>query len=190
MKVKKNILFVIFIVIIVGLLFFFFFVDTEVSPSGSTLNEEQLVKDLNRVKGDDIKVLSMNFAIYEKIPDDKKPLYKSKVDPLSRIVNISITNKWSSESLFPYEIEHAMRVWLYIMDRRPPYPIVEIRPHFNVRGIVDQNRIVNVSIFEFEELYDKVINKYPELSEEEMVEKLTELWLENNPDYPRWWVKD
>ncbi|GAA0352373.1 hypothetical protein [Bacillus horti] len=154
-----------------------------ISPPGSVLTEEMIERDLKILAGKDSFVSPIYFIKAEISLNDivEEELIKQKsLHPEDQIIKLTIRSK----DLFsiPYEVEYAMRVWHYLKVRQAPYPTEALLIYAYEGGLSGKYPIL-VTLDEYEELYQENIN--PEMDESEVVQILTQKWIEKN-DYSRW----
>ncbi|WP_307398279.1 hypothetical protein [Bacillus horti] len=153
-----------------------------ISPPGSVLTEEMIEQDLKILAGQDSFVSPIYFFKAE-VPLNNpinKRLMEEVAVPEDQIIQLIIKSK----KLFstPYEVEYAMRVWDYLNKRHTPYPIKALLIVAYEGGLSGNYPIV-ITLDEYEELYQENIKQG--MDESEMVQLLTQKWIEKN-NYSRW----
>ena len=102
------------------------------------------------------------------------------INPFSEknpIIEVFTVNK--ADFSKPLEVKHAFRIWLYLHERLPPYPIAGIKVFINERWVLDKDYSVLITAEQFNELLADV-GDLSHTDPEQAVQWLTEKWMGMN----------
>lgn len=175
MLTRKKLMFIgILVVILVSLFIMNKF--SSVSPIGTKLTEEKLFSDLERIGQDKVKIKHVQLSRGESLL--KETQFESERFPEdSRLVEIFIQNRRKEDFLKPLEVEHALRIWLYLEQHELPFPIIGVRVYIDEKWVNDKELPALIFRDDFDELYKSVNSQL----ENEFIEKMSQSWiLEHN----------
>jgi hypothetical protein len=167
--------------------FFFFIIGVlyntpygEVTQVGSQLNEKQLFKDIELITNDKLRIISIEVWKNGKHPNITVKT-NGKIKHNSKIVMVRAKIKESKDNLSqPFEIQEAIRILLYLKDRTLPYQVEGVYISVSNKWIISSLPQVLISKDEFDELYNN--NNVKNLDSQQIVEKLSEIWMAQNAE--------
>jgi hypothetical protein len=181
----KYLILIISAVIIV--LVIFWMGKAELSPVGTLLSEEKLIKDLKILTNEKLEIENMEVWPNGLHPNVTIKNIDGSIDKNSKIILINTSIKRQRDNFTgPFEVENAMRIWLHLKERTPPYPINGVYVSVKLKGIISPLHKVLISESEFDGLYQE-ISKH-EINQKQIVEQLSYQWVTNNK-YNQWWEK-
>lgn len=161
MSKSKTVIFFILIVLIIYISLKLFYTPS-LSPIGSDITVRQMVKDLKFVKVGGLKVKKVDF------------------DVENGLLNIDIGVK-SGVPKTPNEIKQTIKVWQYLHQRKPAYPVNVVKSSLTYSFGIDAPLPLEISRKDFEEIYSKLDKEG--LSEDEIVERIVLSWIDKYPGY-------
>jgi hypothetical protein len=181
-KNKRKILTGIIIVIIIFIIGSIVYKYRPVAPINSKISEGQLLRDIEKINEHELKF------VYMKIDDNGFQRHKvtdknGNIIPNSKVLGMSVQNK-ESDITKPIEVRAAFRSWLYIYNHKTPYSIVGVIVWLDLSWVMDAPTDLFISKRDFENSLEQVEN-YKQLSYEELIQKLSEVWIESHNYIPK-----
>lgn len=172
---KKMMLIGAFVLIV---LFFVIYNYSVLYPVGTELTEKMLFRDLERIGKRTVKIKHVQLSSGENLLK-KIQLESGQLPENSRLVEVFIQNKIKDDFTEPLEVEHAIRIWLYLKQRELPFPVIGVKVYIDESWVNDME--LPVIIFEdvFEKLYiEGGINS--QINDDKIIRKLTQSWIRQN----------
>lgn len=159
--------------------------DNKITASGSSITEKQLLHDVKVIINNELKIKKTEIVPNGHYPDFQIPSVNGKTNKNVRIMIMytkirSISNNYTK----PYNIQEAMRIWLYLNARSLPYNFEGVAVSTRRSGGFDKLWWVVVKRSEFEELYYSI--KEQNLDNKQMISKLADMWIVEH-NYQGWW---
>lgn len=185
MKNKKTLSILAVLVLTIAVVYLFVILSKhELSPKGTVLTEKTMKEDFLLLGGEDLKVeFSLAYpngftTEYTVKPDD------GSINKKAQIIGITASNRSLGDISKPYDVILAMRTWLYLKDRTPPYDIIGVQGVFTRKWIMSKLEKAEVTKMDFERIYKKVYS--PSMSEDELVSRMSEEWI-SLTHHDKWW---
>ncbi|WP_232699207.1 hypothetical protein [Brevibacillus daliensis] len=153
------------------------------SMPGDSVSDKKIISELSReynsIKQIEVSKLwldrvnkevfnDLNSYLYEKLPEQEVEEDKF------RLFISTKGEKWGDD-VKNFEVEAAMRAWVYLYNRKYDLPIALVESHFRPTGGITANYSVVIGKSEFEQYYGELTGT--SLSEEEIAKELAERWV-------------
>jgi hypothetical protein len=167
--------------------FLYSWYDSKITPPGSSVTEKQLLHDMKIITNDELRIDRTMIVLNGQFPDLQISSKDGTIDKDARILIMntkirSISNNYSN----PYNVQEAMRIWLYLNKRILPYKVEGVAVSTRRSGGFDKMWEIIVEKKEFKEMYDSI--KDQKLNDEQMIAKLSDMWI-TKYNYQGWWNK-
>jgi hypothetical protein len=144
----------------------------KISPVGHNLTQQQMLKDIKLIASKKIWFNSVEVWRNDQHRDVKIESAKSN----SRIIMVNASTKHSRDNFTePFHVQEAMKIFLYLKDRRLPFEIAGVNVSVSHKWVAAELPQVLISRLEFENIYQNIDKKH--LSNPELVQRLTERWM-------------
>ena len=179
-------------VLFIFILSFFFiqqFNGGKISPEGAAVGEEEITRDIKVLIQKPMKVKRVEFWHNGQYPvDPKTEDFKMDQHTGSAISIIgTVPGPMDIHGREPHSIREAMRIWIYLDTRKPSIPVDLICTAVTRRPGMDRLWWIGVMKSDFEEWYTPLKNS--ELSEDDILSKLTDNWVAKYPIVSYWNIK-
>jgi len=140
---------------------------------GSTISQKRLIDDLNVLGRKQLDIV--NVQVYENGINEDLTIKTEdgEIDRHSRIILVNTKGKDTSRF---HEVEHAMRIWLYLKERQISFSIIAVETSFNEKWVNDNSAVVIIKKNEFEDIYSSI--SMEDMNVEEQIIILSQAWIE------------
>lgn len=170
-SIKKKVFFV--VVAMLGLVLLAFKMNSEVALEGTFITEKQLLRDIKKLGKHEIKITYLGFSTDVEV--QMKIAESSFSD--GQVVEIFVQNRKKNGYAQPLEVKEAMRIWLYLTQRIPPFSIVGVHVTIDQKWVIDGGEQVLILKDDFEKIYSELKGLN---GDEDIVNVLTKMWIEEN----------
>lgn len=170
-------------IIISSIILMFTYDNRPIAQINSKITESQLLRDLEKINEDEltmeyIKIEDNGFFERHKVSDEQ-----GNIIPNSKVLGMSVQNK-EDDFIEPLEVRAAFRSWIYLSNHKTPDPIVGVIVWFDLKWGMDAPTDLFISKSDFENTLKQVEN-YKQLKEEDLLQKLSSIWIQNNNYTPK-----
>jgi hypothetical protein len=182
---KRKTFFVLFLsIFLLSVIVVFILKDRQpLTPVGSFVQGEQLIKDVKKVNRIELSFDSTNFDRIDQFSKLNQAGVIKNVDSNSKILTLDVTNK-GFEFIEGIEVRSGMRTWLYLSRRSYDPPIVGIYTWFRRSWMMDAFVDIYISKQEFEQLLSTIEHR-DALTDEQLVDQLAKRWIEKHNYVPK-----